>query len=256
MPTKPRCGNEIEGKKCRRIVRASGILCESCQKLLKATLTQKEQNLTETLANPLITTKTEAVIKAGYSPKAAQTVPGLKMKNSAFAKLLESRRQEIQVDSGTTPADIVRILNRTIYGSIDDLLDKNGKFDIKKARRTGGIHQVESFEQTVRLGTGDNPDEILTTKVKVISRDKALDQLIKIMKISKTDFTANKIIAAAQHLAFQHGTSVAAELEIYLKATPELPNTLQAQILDYIAICPKEISVNPVLNTSADDEEE
>ena len=82
-------------------------------------------------------------------------------------------------------------------GSIDNLLDNSGKFDIDIARQTGAINLVKKLKiKTRRYFPKDgNPQEEITHEIELYDTQNALTQIGKVHALF-TDRTATNLTAA------------------------------------------------------------
>jgi len=117
-------------------------------------LTNREEAFVEEMVNPETKSGAEAARKAGYSPKTARQAASENLTKPHILKAIAKRRAELAQISQVKADEIFVSAAAEMYSTIDDVLDKNGRFDIKKARRTGAIHHVRklSFKET-KFGT-------------------------------------------------------------------------------------------------------
>lgn len=68
--------------------------------------------------------------------------------NTNISSEIEKRKQKLAKHANIENAQVIGSAVVEAFTSINDVLDINGHFDIKKARRTGAIHRVKSITRT------------------------------------------------------------------------------------------------------------
>jgi hypothetical protein len=117
-------------------------------------LTPMQEKFAGEMVNPETKNATQAAIKAGASQKTARSIASRWLTKANIRNAIERRRKEFAETSKITAEEVFGSVIREMLVSIDDVLGENGRFDIKKARRTGAIHYVReiSFRET-KFGT-------------------------------------------------------------------------------------------------------
>ncbi|MCA1623242.1 MAG: terminase small subunit [Acidobacteria bacterium] len=111
----------------------------------KKNLTARETKFVEEMAKPDVKSATDAARKAGYSENSAKQIASENLTKPYLLDAIEKRRKEVIDFHKVSAEEIYGSAIREMYSSIDDVLDANGQFDIKKARRTGAIHNVKEI---------------------------------------------------------------------------------------------------------------
>ena len=117
-------------------------------------LTPMQEKFVEAMTNPDNKNATQAAIKAGAAKSSANVQASKWLTKTNIRNAIERRRKELAEISRITPDEIFGSALREVLSTIDDVLDEQGRFCIKKARKTGAIHYVRklSFRET-KFGT-------------------------------------------------------------------------------------------------------
>jgi len=110
--------------------------------------TARRKKLVEELANPQNKSIAEAGRKAGFAENTIRGTLYHIAQSPAISKAVQKRRARAAAHHQVTAEEVLGHAVFNMRGSIDDLIDSEGRFDLKKARRTGAIDLIKEFEVT------------------------------------------------------------------------------------------------------------
>lgn len=111
-------------------------------------LTPLQDRFVDAIVSPDVKSATQAAIQAGYSPITAPELGSLNLRKPYVVAAIEERKRECEQFANITANQVLGATARRAYATVDDALDADGNFDIKKARKTGAIHLVKKLTKT------------------------------------------------------------------------------------------------------------
>ncbi len=150
----------------------------------KKKLTLRETRFVEELANPKTKSKTEAARKAGYSKKNARHIAYKKTTKDHISVAYQNRIQRALKHHQVTPEEVLGSAVFQMRSSMDDLMDEEGFFDLKKARETGAVDLIKEieFDEVTDIKTGK---KTVTHKVKFDSSSAARKEVANYIGLEK-----------------------------------------------------------------------
>src|SRR5262245_13401175 len=94
---------------------------------------------------------TRAAIASGYAESSAHVRASELVRNSNIQERIQRARER----AGITPEIVTGVLAQQLLGDIGDLLDDEGRFNYKLAKRRGVTSQIQKFRQRERDITED-----------------------------------------------------------------------------------------------------
>lgn len=110
---------------------------------MKEKLTDKQKVFIDSYCGSARFHATKAAVMAGYSEKTAYSIGSENLKKPEIRKVINERINEMCLGSNEVLARLTDIAN----GSIEDLLDEDGYFDFKAAKRTGKLPLVKKLKR-------------------------------------------------------------------------------------------------------------
>ena len=138
----------------------------------KNQLPKTQQQFVENMANPAVKNQTQAYQLAydcSYNTARANA-PRL-LANACISQAIEHRKQRAIAHSRVTPEEVLGNAAFQMRSSIDDVLDDEGSFDIRRARETGVIDLVKKHKETTRTNYDKNGgyEVIKTVEVEILN---------------------------------------------------------------------------------------
>jgi phage terminase small subunit len=121
----------------------------------------------------------EAARRAGYSARSARVTAHRILTNANVRAEIDRRLAE----HGMTANEAIARLASQARGDIADLLDREGNFDLKRAKKDGRTHLIKKLKRkrSIRLGKEEGQDDVLDEYVEIELYDaqSALETLLK-----------------------------------------------------------------------------
>lgn len=92
----------------------------------------------------------KAYLDAGYAPTSAKTLPYDPLENSRIRELIAERTKRAQTKASIHTDVITGWLVEMATSTMDDCIDEQGRFSLKKSRQTGAIHCIRKVEKTAK----------------------------------------------------------------------------------------------------------
>ncbi len=168
------------------------------------TLTPRQKRLVENLANPKTESVSQAALDAGYSPSTATSLIYALVRAPHIQSAVQRRMKRALAHAHVTPEEVIGRTAENMRTSIDDCLDKDGRFDVKKARRTGAIDYLKKVKVTTRtVQSGDDPPAVIEqTEFELLSPADARKELANYMGLVKTvDNSQNALLQDFKRLS-------------------------------------------------------
>lgn len=131
----------------------------------KKKLTIQQAKFVEAMAHPHTKNQTQAAIEAGCSPKSARiTASKWLTKANILDAIRKRKRQAIE----STHATIEEVIGAAVFqmrSSIDDVLDIDGSFSLKKARETGRIDLIKRLNESTITDKRGNTKRVVQIEI-------------------------------------------------------------------------------------------
>lgn len=159
----------------------------------KQTLTPKRKRLVEEMAKAPTESLSKLARKAGFSESSARVDVYRLVKTPAFTAALRKRQARALAHHEVTPEEVIGSAAFNMRTSIDDVLDKEGRFDVKKARRTGAIDVIKKIEiiEDVDIESGI---KTIKTKVELESPAAARKELANYIGVERFGDNSGQIL--------------------------------------------------------------
>jgi phage terminase small subunit len=138
----------------------------------------------------------QAAIRAGYSPKTAESQASRLLSNAKVQKYLSERQQQLQADTGITQKRVLEEYAKIAFSDIRDFYTEDGALkritdlDDHAAAALAGVEVDEIWE-----GYGEERVHIgETKKVKRFDKVKALDSLARHLGMFGKDNDQKKVV--------------------------------------------------------------
>jgi phage terminase small subunit len=105
-------------------------------------LTVKQRKFADLYVGSCNLNATRAAIAAGYSEKTAYSIGHENLRKPEIRFYIEKRLSEITLSRN----EVLMRLTRIASGSVEDLLDDDGKFDFKTAKRSGKLALIKKLK--------------------------------------------------------------------------------------------------------------
>lgn len=159
-------------------------------------LSPRQERLVTALLDPNIKTTQEAALAAGYTPNTAKTKVYALVRAPQIRREVERRRERALAHSNVTIEEIIGRAAENMRLSLDDCLDKDGVFDIKKARRTGAIDYLKKVKIVTKQVTGADeiPLTIDTYEIEAYSASDARKELAGYLRLTNSSEQASNAL--------------------------------------------------------------
>jgi hypothetical protein len=109
-------------------------------------LTPRQRKLVEGVTDPSCVSIAEAARRAGYKDgPAINAVANETLKIPKVAAAVEKRKAELAAHAEVTDVQVLGGTAKIAFASIEDALDKDGRFDFKKAVKTGAADLIKKI---------------------------------------------------------------------------------------------------------------
>ncbi|MBS1793659.1 MAG: terminase small subunit [Acidobacteria bacterium] len=108
--------------------------------------TPRQKKFVEAMADPKTKSARQAALKAGYAETTASVDAYRMLQKPHISEAIEARIKRAIAHSTVTPEEVLGSAVFNMRGSVNDLMDEDGFFDLKKARETGAIDLVKEIE--------------------------------------------------------------------------------------------------------------
>lgn len=121
------------------------------------------------------------------------------MKKAKIAKPIRQRIQMALANANVTDAEILGAATRQARSSVADVIDENGNFDLKKAKKTGAIDFVKKIKTTKRITEFEGGTaETVSTEFEMLTNQDARKELANYLGLEKTASLTINMIHAEQ----------------------------------------------------------
>ena len=153
----------------------------------KRTPTRQQERFIENMANPAIKSQTEAAVKAGCPPKNARITASKWLTKANIRTAIQERKQRALDHAQVTPEEVLGSAVFQMRSSIDDVLDDEGSFDIRRARETGAVDLLKKHKETVRTTYKQDGDieTIKTVEVELLTNQDARKEVASYLGLEK-----------------------------------------------------------------------
>lgn len=141
-------------------------------------LTKKEEVFVEAIANPAVSSNTQAALLAGYSENTACAIANENLNKPYIQTAIEKRKAEYRALADVEAKDIIGAQQEIAFASIEDALDDDGYINFPKAKQNGAAKLIKKISRTP-----NKYGEAVT--VEFYSRSDALNQLADILGIKQ-----------------------------------------------------------------------
>lgn len=171
------------------------------------------------------------------SRKVAQVNAARLLSNAIISEAVQNRIRLALANTNVTPEEIVGSAARQMRSSIDDTLNEQGSFDIKKARETGAIDFLKKHKETIRSTFNPQTGETQTIKIveiEMLTNESGRKEVAGYMTLTKDKANLERPAQVAKFI-----NNCFTELEAKVAADPtNLPNfTRQYVINTFCAKC-------------------
>jgi len=149
-------------------------------------LTPKEAKFVDIVAKGS-TSKLQAAIQAGYSPKTAHVTAYETLSKPRIQEALKERQFYYRSIAEVDAKDIIGAYQEMAFASIEDALDENGGLDFEKAKANGSAKLIKKI-------TKQHTQNGVNTIVEFYPRTEALGQLTDILGIKQLPRENDKTI--------------------------------------------------------------
>jgi hypothetical protein len=135
--------------------------------MVEAKLTGKQQAFADYYVGEARFHGTKAAVMAGYSEKTAYSIASENLRKPEIQRYIDARLQELTLGANEVLARLTDIAN----GSIEDVLDDDGKFDFALAKKAGKLPLVKKLKRKTTakkvdaITEGEEEPETLETSI-------------------------------------------------------------------------------------------
>lgn len=141
-------------------------------------LTPKQRRFLDAYLTEARWNATRAAKIAGYSEHTAYSIGWELLRKPEIKAAVNERLAE----SAMSADEVLGLLADQARGSLEDVLDEEGRFDYAKARDAGKLHLIHQYEVSVEV-TGEERPPIEKTKLKLYDAQAALALLARHHKL-------------------------------------------------------------------------